>query len=185
MISLDFTEKPRCPRPALLLHPPIPLTLSGVNPRTIRGAEWWDAIRKEAYAKYDYHCWACDVHRLDTKSQRLDAHECYTYNYKRKRAYLVEVVALCRDCHYFIHWLRVRYRYELFRILPRGLKILHEAGIGLPYNQVKVVKTFDWLEGLEFLDTAEIGSELPIGILWHSDWKLVYEGKLYPKGGKR
>lgn len=183
MISLNFTEQPRIPRPALLLHPPIPLALSGINPRTIRGKEWWDVVRRETYPLHDYHCFACDVHQLDTRSQRLDAHECYNYNYKRKRAYFVEVVALCRDCHMFIHWSHIEYGRDQRRVLPRGLKILHAAGLGLPYNQLRALRRFDWLDDLEFLDTAEIGSQLPMGVILGAKWKLVFEGKLYPKGG--
>jgi len=184
MVSFNVTEEPRVPNPALLLHPPIPIALGGVNPRTIKGQEWWDVVRREAYAKYDYHCWACDVHRLDTDNQKLDAHECYNYNYIRKRAYFVGVVALCRDCHMFIHWRRIRYRKEMQRVLTRGLRVLYEAGIGLPYAQTRRVRYYSFgPSGLEFLDTGGIDPSLPLGAI-SGDWKLVFEGKLYQKGVK-
>jgi len=165
MVSLDLSETLICPlRPELLLHHTIPPSLYGVNPRTIRGREWWDVVRREAYAKNNYHCEACGIYQLDAKYfQRLEAHECYTFDTNTCTATFIEVVALCHSCHAYIHRAqllaqRKRSRYEA--ILAHGIKVLSDAGLFLP-------------------DFSEV-SEDPF---WHLSfkWRLLFEGQLYPK----
>ncbi len=72
--------------------------------RTLLGKSWWDEKRYQAYAKHDYHCWACGIHKFDAKyHQWLEGHECYIINYKDGIMELKEIVALCHSCHNFIH----------------------------------------------------------------------------------
>lgn len=91
-------------RPEILLHPNIPKPLHGLNPRTLMGAQWWDIKRKESYAKNDFHCWACGVHKKDAVYHKwLEGHECYNIDYKKGTAEMTEVTALCHCCHNYIH----------------------------------------------------------------------------------
>lgn len=113
MLYIDFTDlekrKPHFTRPEILTQPGIPQQMHGTNPRTINGTAWWDETRKEAYAKNNYCCFACG-----TATGRLEAHEVYSYERKKRKlrhvviVRLVEVVALCTVCHAFIHRLRLR-----------------------------------------------------------------------------
>jgi hypothetical protein len=91
-------------RPEILQHPRLPMPLHGLNPRTIRGNEWWDQQRRAAYAANQYCCFACGVPAAQAKYEsRLEAHEAYHIDYRGHRAEMIEIVALCHACHNFIH----------------------------------------------------------------------------------
>lgn len=89
---------PVFPYADLLRHPTIPMPLHGVNPRSIWGSEWWDVIRRQAYAKYRHRCWACGKGKIV-----LEGHENYRFDYRAGIAEFLGVVALCHYCHSFIH----------------------------------------------------------------------------------
>ena len=88
----------RFPEPELLRHPTIPRELWGLNPRSIWGVEWWDVVRRQAYAKYGHQCWACGKGKTV-----LEGHENYRFDYGAGIAEFLGVVALCHYCHSFIH----------------------------------------------------------------------------------
>lgn len=99
--AVDFAStEPVVIRLELLTHPHIPRVMAGVNPRTILGREWWDVVRKQAYLANNYNCCTCGGNPDD---RPLDAHKVYHFDYMNKVMTFVEVVALCKDCHVFIH----------------------------------------------------------------------------------
>jgi len=117
------------PRPELLLHGVLPSEAVGNAPRVKNGQEWWDKVRRETYAKAQGNCMACG----NTSDGPLQAHETY------KDGEWGEVVALCPDCHAFIHigfTERTKTAKELARVYRRGVKILMKAGpvVPTPYN---------------------------------------------------
>jgi hypothetical protein len=61
----------------------------------------WAGLRKEATAATV--CKACKVHKEDTRSGKLLAHEVYEIDYTNHVAKLVEVVGLCKTCFNFAH----------------------------------------------------------------------------------
>lgn len=85
-----------------------------MNPRTIYGQRWWDEKRRIAYRKEDYHCWACGVHKSQALSREniLEAHESYNINYETGEVSLHEIIALCHNCHSFIHSYRTWILYQ-------------------------------------------------------------------------
>lgn len=96
-------------RPEILLHPNIPKPMHGVNPRSVKGTKWWDEQRQIAYAKTEYCCAACGVHKTEAKYHHwLEAHELYDIQYWCGRMQFVEIVALCHSCHNYIHSGRMR-----------------------------------------------------------------------------
>jgi len=152
----DLTIRFPKPRPELLLHPNIPKSLHGVNPRTIKGRAWWDIERRKAYAKMGGVCWACG------SSGRLEAHEVYNIDYTIGKVKLVEICALCHDCHSFIHNGRSQAlvakgqmtKDELNRITDKGFSILGMYDIDY------------------YVDTPDVVA--PWG-----DWHLELDGKCY------
>lgn len=49
--------------PVVLTHQNIPKPLHGLNPRTIKGQQWWDVAGKLADEGY---CIACGIAKYDT-----------------------------------------------------------------------------------------------------------------------
>lgn len=97
-------QDPLFTRPELLTHPQIPGEFHGFNPRSVMGRRWWHKVRWAAFAKNNYCCWACGVHRSEAwKHQWLEGHEVYDYQWEKGRIVLSEVVGLCFACHSFIH----------------------------------------------------------------------------------
>jgi len=132
------------PFPEILSHPNIPKPLHGVNPRTVLGREWWDIHRREAYTKYDYHCWACGYHKSEVPLRKniLEAHEAYDIDYMTGTVTLKEIVAVCHCCHSFIHSNRTWILYsedeltadEAMFVYQRGHDILDEAKLQAFYT---------------------------------------------------
>lgn len=136
-------EKPLFKRPELILHPMLPKDVHEINPRTIKGEEWWNAERLAAYSKNNFCCWACGKH-ITEMADWLHGHEAYKYDYGQHTIELEEVVALCVMCHDAIHlgrvqlvkpdlvntiyaWVRENFSTEIFRDwLNKDLQLEHE-----------------------------------------------------------
>ena len=147
-------------RPELLICPNVPKPLHGVNPRTIMGTKKWNEKRREAYAKNNYHCWACgsyhayDEQHLRFHDTKMDAHEFYSVNYELKTIELIEIVSLCKTCHGYIHNGRLNGLFDkgevdeqaCWEIYTHGDSLLIDAGYP-PYNYVDE-KTYEdeWMD---------------------------------------
>lgn len=182
--------------PDLLLHPNIPKPLHGLNPRTIKGREWWDERRHEAYAAHDYRCWACGIHKSETRRRWLEGHEYYGIDYAAGRAEMAGVAALCHTCHSFIHNGKLfigcqngeTHDAEILRVLHHGFSILKKAD--LPPNPFalnvasrlagQMRQSPKWL-----LVARDLASQYQIDTLsgdvvpW-GQWRLVIDGTAYP-----
>jgi hypothetical protein len=138
------------PRPALLLHPNVPKPLHGLAPRVVLGEEWWDREREKVYKQAKFCCQACGVSKWDARHhQWLEAHEAYDIDYRRGRAKLREIVALCHLCHNFIHDGRLKMLVEQgeltkefqAEVLSHGKRVL-----GRLKKKEPPVKCAPWLE---------------------------------------
>ena len=125
--------------PEILTHPNIPKPLHGLNPRTIKGKEWWDIERSVAYARDNYHCTACFTPASKAKYfQYLEAHELYKYDLYNYTLTFVEAVALCHSCHNFIHSGRMWALYEKDQITKAKITdILKHGFIVLKRHNLK------------------------------------------------
>jgi hypothetical protein len=169
----EVLEKPTLfQRPELINHPNIPKPMHGIAPRTLIKGKEWNEIRREAYAKNNYHCWACGVHRnfdlvlnkFIDDSGTLDAHESYVIDYEKKTVELKEIVALCKNCHNYIHSGRMNAMYDkgeldeedCWIISTHGDSVLIDGGL-IPCKDA---------------DDRDYASE------W-GEWKLLFRGKEY------
>lgn len=192
IVQISFNGiKPKFTRPELLQHPNIPKSLSGVNPRTIMGQEWWDALRRKVYNINNYHCFACGIHPSEAKYQQwLEAHECYSYQWKDQILQYKETVALCYPCHGFIHCGRLSNLVldreveleELNYILLHGLKVLHKARLKPDQKAHKVARQFQgasWEYVVTHGIKATNSSVIHTVDLLQPGWLLSFEDKLY------
>ena len=175
-------------QPHLLTHPNIPKPLHGLSPRTLLGKNWWDEKRYKAYAKHDYHCWACGIHKLDAKyHQWLEGHECYIINYKDGIMELKEIVALCHSCHNFIHsgrLLQLSIKGDIGK--AKALDILNHGFHILLANRLKpfVAAIICWCSLMGYnnetiLELSKRAMPLPMDFAEWNDWHLIIEGKKY------
>ena len=69
-------------------------SLANILPRPV-----WDTIRREVYSSSNYCCSACG-----DMSSRLNCHEVWDFNDKKRLQILAGFQCLCEDCHRIKHW---------------------------------------------------------------------------------
>ena len=168
-------------KPEILCHPHIPKPLHGLAPREIKGKEWWDGIRQEAYKKYDYHCVACGVHKSEAKKHKwLEAHEFWNIDYNTGICEIKSIEPLCHYCHNFIHSGRLsmiinkeKTMEEVIDILEHGFKILSSNKLKAFYHTIGLA---------EYIGARTYGVQ-PYYVndsnLDWNDYKLIFEGNEY------
>lgn len=68
------------------------------NLRSILSKKQWDYIKADAKKRANGKCMICG-----NKTDRLEAHERWSYNEKTQTQKLEDIVAVCSDCHSVIH----------------------------------------------------------------------------------
>lgn len=172
-------------KPEILLHPNIPKPLHGLNPRTVKGQDWWDTQRLKAYKKHDFHCWACGIHKSEAKYHKwLEAHETYEYNYGKGLAKVKEIVALCHCCHNFIHngktemdFMSGKIDIERFTyIMQHGTNVLWKNKLPMNIFALSVIKRNKLKVSNIPVYIQEQTSEVLAN--WE-DWRLEIDGELF------
>lgn len=69
-----------------------------LNLRTLLPKSAWELIKEDAKLRSGGKCFYCGK-----KTERLDAHEVWSYDEKKGIQKLDNVVAVCKDCHSVIH----------------------------------------------------------------------------------
>ena len=69
-----------------------------INLRSILSKKQWDYLKLDAKRRASCKCMICGK-----KTDRLEAHEKWSYNEKTKTQKLEDIVAVCKDCHSVIH----------------------------------------------------------------------------------
>jgi hypothetical protein len=184
-INFDIVNVPIFTKPEILVGGTIPRPLSGVAPRKYMPLERWDGIRKEAYQANNYCCWACGCHN----DKPLEAHERYDVDYQTGTMFYKETVALCNDCHAFVHigrltTLAIRHgisKKDFKRIVKRGCKLLDRAALAYPWS-IGNIKMAEYLFINDRGWVTKILHKTPkppeCDVPW-PDWRMIFEGKKY------
>ena len=168
-------------KPEILTHPHIPKPMHSLSPRTIMGDDWWNIARREAYARYDYHCIACGVAKIEAQGPKwLEGHEFWHIDYETGICKITSIEPLCHYCHNFIHSGRMamiigkqKDEEEVIAILEHGFKILSA-------NKLKCFPfTLNFAESLYASTYGVDAYDLPDGDVNWGDWKLIWDGKEY------
>ena len=178
-------------RPELLQHPVIPPPLHGLAPRTVLGQKWWDATRKEAYAKNNDCCWACGIHKSESWYRKyLEAHESYTIDYDNQIVTLNEIVGLCHSCHNFIHIGRLISQYMqrnvsrnyVMNVLDWGVRVLGNAGLKpnatQGYHWLRLAKGFSSEQAANYILEKDLVRDKFTPGEW-DNWRLIVDGNVY------
>jgi hypothetical protein len=116
-------------RPEILMQPQLVKPLHSMAPRTIMGSSWWNKTRQESYAKNNYHCFACGIHKTEARfKQWLEAHESYEVDFEKKQYRLAEIIALCHSCHNYIHAGRLKAIFDKGEISESKYNTIHNHG---------------------------------------------------------
>ena len=70
----------------------------GFNLRTLLSKKQWDFVRNDAKERSNHKCAICG-----RQSKRLEGHERWEYDEENGVQKLVDVIAVCKDCHNAIH----------------------------------------------------------------------------------
>jgi len=183
--------------PTILTHPNIPKPLHGLNPRSLKGQEWWDRTRHAAYASTGFRCLACGVPKAEAKGPRwLEGHEYWSIDYQRGIATVERIVPLCHYCHNFIHSGRLQMiagkektKKECVEILEHGFQILKAHKLkafpptldvaralgaktfGVRGYKIKVNEELRWQDWRMILDGQEYRSNFPDAQAWRSHYR--------------
>lgn len=178
----------------LLTMPNVPRPLHGLPPRKIMGQTNWDKMRKRCYYNAEYKCEVCGC---EPPKGKLHAHELYDIDYIKGTSTFRRCIAVCADCHNFIHSGRLITLYKqgnplypkeyVLNVVEKGFKLIGDHNTKY-HDDLKAYATF-----LEYLKVPELRNAVerfikkynisfysePNEIADWGDWKLVWNNREY------
>ena len=88
------------------------------NLRTVLPKKVWEKIRTDAKLRSNGKCTICEK-----KTDRLEAHEKWSYNEETAVQKLENVIAVCHDCHSAIHMERTALKGDVIRAEDHYMKV--------------------------------------------------------------
>lgn len=180
----------------LLTMPNVPRPLHGLPPRKIMGQTEWDKMRKRCYYNAGYKCEVCGA---EPPKGKLHAHELYDIEYEKGTSTFRRCIAVCADCHNFIHSGRLVTLYKegnplvpkeyLLNVVEKGFALIRDHNLEFG-DDLRAYATF-----LEYLKVPSLKEEMErliknYGMKFYcepskkmakwGEWKLVWKGKEYP-----
>lgn len=123
------------------------------NLHTILSKEAWDFIKKDVKIRAEGKCSI-----FGKKTDKLDAHEVWSYDEKKGVQKLENVIAVCKDCHNAIHICRTQAVGDAKRAEDHYMKVngcsyaemRKDMGDANDYNE-RLSKVGEWRQDLSFL----------------------------------
>ncbi len=88
------------------------------NLRTLLSKKQWDFLKADAKERAQGKCMICG-----RKTNRLEAHERWSYDEKTATQKLEDIVAVCHDCHAVIHIGRTQLKGDIARAESHYMKV--------------------------------------------------------------
>ncbi len=124
------------PKPKLTIEL-IPKSAWNINARSILSPEQWSAVKKFIFAKTDYHCEICGG---QGPKWPVECHEVFHYNMRTEKQTLIQLIALCPDCHETKHIGTANRRKRLEEAVDRLQKINNWTDFQVEEYIIKVIK---------------------------------------------
>ena len=133
----------------------VPSSTWGINLRSLLKKSQWDKIRKREYKRADYRCEICG------KKGRIEGHEIWEYDDKKKIQKLKGIVCLCNTCHAVKHFGRSQLKGLEEKCIKQMMKVnkwtrqqvrKHIAEETGKWNERS---NFEWTLDIEFLERLE------------------------------
>lgn len=88
------------------------------NLRTILSKKQWDFLKADAKCRANGKCMICGK-----KTDKLDAHEKWSYDRENRMQKLEDILAVCKDCHSVIHMERTQLMGDAERAEDHFMKV--------------------------------------------------------------
>jgi hypothetical protein len=141
----------------------VPKSCWYANVRSNVSKEDWDEIRRSAYKKADYKCVICGMENV-----KLEAHEIFEYDDKNHIQKLMDIVALCPECH------------EVYHIGLTSIKNRYAIAL----QHLAIVNNFELNEAIEYINKAFMTWKERSSYKWRLDLKYL-ETEYNIKDGKK
>ena len=123
------------------------------NLRSILSKAQWDFLKAEAKSRADGKCMICGK-----KTDRLEAHERWSYDEENAVQKLEDIIAVCKDCHSVIHIGRTQLKGDEERAEKHFMKVndcnyaQYRAALGEANERHKRLNLIDeWTLNLDYL----------------------------------
>ena len=123
------------------------------NLRTILSKAQWDFLKKDAKERANGKCSICG-----RKTDRLEAHERWSYDAENGVQKLEDIIAVCKDCHSVIHIGRTSLKGDIERAENHFLKVNsctyaeYRKALGEANEEhIRLNKVSEWKLDLSFL----------------------------------
>ena len=125
----------------------IPRETHGVNVRSKMSPDDWDILRRHTYQQANYVCEICGG---KGKRWPVEAHEVWHYDIEKQLQILVQIQALCTDCHMCKHIGRAIKMGKKQQVFKHFRKVNKIRNVTMERVFEEVIETYEQLNQIKF-----------------------------------